>query len=107
MWQPGQGWTQNRYMPRLADYRDRLADIPFDFHELIGALAPRVCQISAPVRDSNFNWQSVDAIAAAAAQVYRLYGVPRNLQITHPESEHDFTDAARERAYQLLDEHLR
>ena len=42
-WQPGKGWTQDRYMPRLSDYRGRLRDIPFDFHELIGALAPRPC----------------------------------------------------------------
>ena len=41
-WEPEKGWCQTRYMPKLADYKGRLADIPFDFHELIGALAPRV-----------------------------------------------------------------
>ena len=30
-WQPERGWCQTRYMLRLADYRGRLADIPFDF----------------------------------------------------------------------------
>jgi hypothetical protein len=40
VWRPGQGWTQDRYMPRLAAYRGRLAEIPFDFSELIGSLAP-------------------------------------------------------------------
>src|SRR5438046_5211217 len=35
------GWTSERYLPRLLAYQDRLNDIPFDFHELIGALAPR------------------------------------------------------------------
>ena len=38
-WLPGKGWTSTRYMPRLAEYRGRLAEIPFDFHELVGALA--------------------------------------------------------------------
>ena len=60
IWQPGRGWCQTRYMPRLADYRGRLADIPFDFHELIAALAPRPVFINAPLRDANFRWQSVD-----------------------------------------------
>ena len=39
-WQPEKGWCQTRYVPALAEYRGRLADIPFDFHEMIGALAP-------------------------------------------------------------------
>ena len=40
-WDPERGWCQTRYMRKLADYKGRLADIPFDFHEMIGALAPR------------------------------------------------------------------
>jgi hypothetical protein len=107
MWSPGQGWTQDRYMPRLAEYRGRLADIPFDFHELIGALAPRVCFINAPLGDSNFKWRSVDAIVAAAAPVYRFKDAPQNLQVAHPDCEHDFQLPARERAYKLFDENLR
>ena len=75
-WQPERGWCQTRYMPRLADYRGRLADIPFDFHELIGALAPRPVFVNAPLRDANFRWQSVDQVLNAASAVYRLYGVP-------------------------------
>lgn len=107
MWLPGQGWTQERYMPRLAGYRGRLADIPFDFHELIGALAPRVCYINAPLRDSNFKWRSVDGIVAAASKVYQLYGASQNLRLEHPDCDHDFPESARELAYQLFDEHLR
>ena len=107
MWQPDQGWTQERYMPRLAEYRGHLADIPFDFHELIGALSPRVCYLSAPLRDSNFKWPSVDAIVTAASAVYRLYGAPQNLIVEHPDCDHDFPAAARHHAYELFDEYLR
>ncbi len=106
-WQPGRGWCQNRYMPRLADYRGRLAEIPFDFHELIGALAPRPVFINAPLRDANFHWQSVDQVVAAAAAVYRLYSVPANLQVEHPDCEHDFPPEVREAAYRFLNQHLR
>jgi dienelactone hydrolase len=105
-WQAGQGWCQNRYMPKLAAYQGRLAEIPFDFPELVGALAPRVCFICAPLRDANFSWQSVDRIASAARQIYTLYGKPDNLIVEHPDSEHDFTDAMREKAYKLFDERL-
>jgi hypothetical protein len=107
VWEPGQGWTQERYMPCLADYRGHLVDIPFDFHELIGALAPRLCFLSAPLRDSNFKWQSVDAIMAAAAPVYALYGASENLKLEHPDCEHDFPPAVRKQAYELLDQQLK
>ena len=50
VWLPEKGWTQTRYMPRLAEYRGRLAEIPFDFHELIGALAPRHVLIDRPAQ---------------------------------------------------------
>jgi dienelactone hydrolase len=106
-WQPERGWCQTRYMLRLADYRGRLDDIPFDFHEMIGALAPRVVFIAAPLKDSNFKWDSVDRVAAAALPVFKLLGKPENLIVEHPDCDHDFPDAMREKAYGLFEKHLR
>jgi dienelactone hydrolase len=107
MWQAGQGWTQERYMPRLADYAGRLQEIPFDFHELVGALAPRAFFVNAPLRDSNFKWQSVDRVIAAAKPVYQLYGVPERIVVEHPDCEHDFPTEMREKAYRFLEEYLK
>ena len=98
------GWTSARYMPKLLEYAPGAT--PFDFHELIGALAPRVCFINAPLRDANFQWRSVDEVVRAASRVYNLYGVPGNLRVEHPDCEHDFPDAMRQEAYQLLDINL-
>ncbi len=106
-WQPGRGWCQERYMPRLADYRGHLDTIPFDFYELIAALAPRPLFVNAPLRDANFRQQSVDNILTAASAVYRLYHVPKVLQAAYPDCEHDFPPDVREAAYRFLDEHLR
>lgn len=107
VWLPGKGWCQDRYMPRLASYAGRLEAIPFDFHELIGALAPRPVFISAPRGDANFQWQSVDRVVAAARPVYRLHKAENRLQVEHPECDHDFPDAMRERAYRLFESVLR
>lgn len=101
------GWTSARYMPGLLAYQHRLEEIPFDFHEMIGALAPRACLISAPLKDSNFEWRSVDRVADAARQVYRLYGKEEKLTVLHPDCGHDFPREIREMAYQLLDRELR
>ncbi len=101
-WQPERGWCQTRYMRKLADYRGRLAEIPFDFHELLGALAPRPVFINAPLNDANFKSRSVGEIVTAAAAIYRLYGAENKLEVTHPATGHDFPEAERERAYRLL-----
>jgi hypothetical protein len=107
VWMPQRGWTQTRYMPRLAGFRNRLPEIPFDFHELIGALAPRPVLIVAPLKDSNFRADSVDRIAAAARPVYQLYRQPERLRIEHPDCEHDFPKELRDTAYAFLDAVLR
>jgi hypothetical protein len=107
VWQPERGWCQTRYMPRLLDYTNRLADIPFDFHEMIGALAPRRCFISAPLGDTNFRWRSVEAVVRAARPVYELHGQSRHLQVEHPDCGHLFPREMREKAYRLFDESLR
>lgn len=103
VWEPGKGWTQERYIPRLAQYKGRLNEIPYDFHELVGALAPRRVLIVAPLRDSNFKHDSVDEVVVAARPVFQLYGVPQNLEVVHPDVEHDFPVEMREKSYELID----
>jgi hypothetical protein len=98
------GWFQERYMPRMKAYP--LSEIPFDFHDMIAALAPRPCFISAPLRDSNFKWKSVSKVVEASLRVYDLYGVKDNLSASHPDCEHDFPSEMREKAYRLFETHL-
>ncbi len=106
-WHPEKGWCQTRYMLRLANYRGRLAEIPFDFHELIGALAPRDVLIVAPTMDHNFQAASVDRIAAAARPIFKLHGQEGRLQVEHPECAHDFPPEMRQLAYELFDRVLK
>ena len=63
--------------------------------------------VNAPLRDSNFRWQSVDEALHAASAIYRLYGIPQNLEVEHPDCEHDFPPAVRDAAYRFLDQRLR
>jgi hypothetical protein len=102
-WHPEKGWCQTRYMRKLADYRGRLEDIPFDFHEMVGALAPRHVFIIAPKKDTNFRAESVDRVAAAARVVFKLLGHEDRLRVEHPDGGHDFPPERREAAYKLFD----
>jgi hypothetical protein len=99
------GWTSDRYMPKLLDYK--LDDIPFDFHEIIGTLAPRHVFISAPIGDTNFRYKSVDAVAKSAAEVFALYDAAKRLRVEHPDVGHEFPREMRDLAYRLMDEALK
>jgi hypothetical protein len=90
-------------MPKLAGYRGRLEQIPFDFHEMIGALAPRHVLIIAPIKDHNFRAESVDRIVVSAKSIFALYGHPDRLRVEHPDCEHDFPKEMRDKSYALID----
>ncbi len=106
VWRPGQGWTQERYMPALAGYAGRLHEIPFDFPELIGALAPRAFLAISPRHDANFKWESAGRCVAAARPVYKLLGSSDRLATEHPDCAHDFPPELREKAYAWLERFL-
>ena len=69
------GWCQTRYMPRIETvYGKDPAKLPFDFPEVLAALAPRHLYIHAPQSDSNFRLDSVKRCVQAATAVYALFG---------------------------------
>jgi dienelactone hydrolase len=101
------GWTSDRYMPRLRDvYGSDPGRVPFDFHELVAAIAPRAFFASAPLGDSNFDVTGVKEVVARAAEVYALRKAPESLRAIYPDCGHDFPPAAREEAYAFLARHL-
>jgi dienelactone hydrolase len=102
------GWTSDRYMPRIASiYNNDPKKVPFDFPELIGALAPRPFLAVAPMRDDNFEHSGVDDCINSARPIYQLYGQAENLRVEHPDSAHDFPPEARKIAYEFFDRHLK
>lgn len=102
------GWSHSGYMPRLRSrYGLDLAKVPFDFPELIAALAPRSVFVNAPTRDANFAVGGVETCVGLAGEVYRLLGHPDRLRAIYPEAEHTFPPAAREASYRFIDERFK
>ncbi len=97
------GWVQTRYMPRLKAYLGRPGEVPFDFPELLGVLAPRAVFVSAPRGDTNFRWQSVARIARAVEPVYALHGASDRLRVVHPDTGHRFPPEIRAEAYAFVE----
>lgn len=98
------GWSHAGYMPRIARaYGKDPKQMPFDFTELLAALAPRPVFINAPLGDANFEVSGVKDCVRAAAPVYALLGQPGNLVAEHPDGGHDFPTGVRHAAYDWLD----
>lgn len=102
------GWSHDGYMPRVRALYDRApAKVPFDFTEVVAALAPRAFLASAPIRDHNFDVQGVRDCIAAARPVYELLGAGDRLAANYPDCDHNFPDEVRAVAYEWLERHLR
>jgi pimeloyl-ACP methyl ester carboxylesterase len=100
------GWSHQGYMPRLKErYQLDLKQVPFDFPELIGALAPRHFFTNSPIHDANFAVEGVKVCMESAEPVYRMVG--GDLEAIYPDAEHAFPENSRKAAYGFLDAHLK
>ncbi len=103
-----EGWTSARYMPRIASVYGNDPDrVPFDFTEIVAALAPRAFLAIAPLHDDNFEVSGVRDVIAAARPIYLLDGKSEDLSALYPNCNHTFPPVAREAAYAFLGMHLR
>jgi acetyl esterase/lipase len=102
------GWTSARYMPLIAsEYDLKPEKVPFDFPEVVAALAPRAFLASAPLHDDNFEVSGVRDCVAAARPVYELLGAGEKLAANYPDCKHEFPPAVRGVAYDWLDRWLK
>lgn len=98
------GWTSDRYMPRLRDrYGLDPNRVPFDFYEVIAALAPRPFFTCSPTGDENFSVEGVKKAIPVVREVWRLFGAEDRLRARYPDAGHDFPPAVRREAYEFLE----
>ncbi|MEJ7826729.1 MAG: alpha/beta fold hydrolase [Segetibacter sp.] len=101
-------WAQEVYMPFIRDkYNLDASKLPFDFDEIIAALAPRHFFSNSPLNDANFDVNGVKKGIANASSVYRFFNAAQNLQVRYPGSGHDFIPEVRLEAYQFIDKALK
>lgn len=100
-------WAQDLYMPLIRDkYELDPGKLPFDFHEVMAAIAPRAFFSNSPVHDENFEVEGVKKGIAAASEVYRFLDAEENIQVRYPEAGHDFPTEIRSEAYRFIDQKL-
>jgi hypothetical protein len=102
------GWSHNGYMPRIRTHYDLKPEkMPFDFTEVVAALAPRAFLACSPTGDTNFDVDGVRDCIKAATPVYELLGAKDKLAAIHPDCGHDFPPEVRKVAYEWMDRWLK
>ena len=100
-------WAQTRYMPLIrSKYKLDAKRIPFNFDDIISAIAPRAFFSVSPLSDSNFNVEGVRKGISIAEQTYTLLGARDMLKVRYPQAEHDFPVENRLEAYAFIDKIL-
>lgn len=93
------GWSHKGYMPRIGEiYGKDPARMPFDFTDVLTAIAPRAIFINAPTGDSNFD---VSGVLDCVRAVSKHFPAGR-LRAVYPEAAHDFPGNIRAEAYAFL-----
>ena len=102
------GWTSDRYMPLLKDKYELNPDkVPFDFYELIAALAPRTFVSVSPVEDANFDINGVKKAIPVAGSVYAMLKARSELILLTPDCDHNFPTDMRLQSYGVMDRVLK
>jgi acetyl esterase/lipase len=97
-------WAQTRYMPIIrTKYKLDPKLIPFNFDDVISAIAPRAFFSVSPLNDSNFDVNGVRAGISLAEKVYKNLNVADKLQVRYPNAGHDFPVENRKEVYSFLD----
>jgi dienelactone hydrolase len=111
-------WAIPKYMPRITSvFKDVTQTIPFDFEELVAAIAPRAFFSNSPYTDFNFNVSGVWATVPKVRTIWELLGATDALHFEYPaggcmseagghDCGHDFPAGTRFEAYDFIDRQL-
>ena len=100
-------WAQQKYMPRIRErYGCDPKRMPFDFSDVLRAIAPRAVFVNAPLGDDNFEQSGVHDCLDTAIETFSSAGSADRLRGMFPDCGHDFPAEARAAAYGFIDEVL-
>ena len=95
-------------MPRIAtEFGKDPNRMPFDFDDVILAIAPRPFFTNSPLKDENFAVAGVKVVMEKVEPVYRKLNASEKLKAVYPNAGHDWPEAERTAAYKFLDRWLK
>ena len=82
--------------PRLGFFAGHEARIPVDFDEIMAGIAPRPLLVIAPEYDKEAHLQDIKIAVEQASAIYKLYGVPDDIQLQVPDDINRFSPEMRD-----------
>ncbi len=89
-------------LPRLGFFIGQEARIPFDFHEILAAVAPRPILIIAPKWDQYNSFPEIQDCISEVEKVYNLYQQNNKLKLYDPEDYNRFSGEMKKKVVEWL-----
>ena len=86
-------WQWHALLPKLGLFEDREDELPYDYDDLLGRIAPRPCLIVAPQRDRDHPVDAVRACVNQAADAWPDGSAHRGLTALYPDDINRFQSA--------------
>jgi pimeloyl-ACP methyl ester carboxylesterase len=100
-------WALPTYMPPLETiYHSDHRKFPFDFHEVVAAISPRVFFSSSPTSDGVFPGWGPKAAEPSIRKYYKAQNAERAFQFHQPRAQHRFPWDMRQAAYRSMNDTL-
>lgn len=97
---------QRSLLPQMGLFIGEEKRVPYDFDELIGAIAPRPVLVVQPTMGRGAETSEVKSTVERAREVYELYGNSRNIELYQPEDYTRFTEATQTEVIDWMLTHL-
>jgi pimeloyl-ACP methyl ester carboxylesterase len=94
-------------LPRLGFFVGHESQIPYDFHDVLGMLAPRPALVVEPLLDRDATPADVQTAVDQAKKVYSLYGATAKLESRQPWDYNRLPEKTQDEIVQWMKENLR
>jgi pimeloyl-ACP methyl ester carboxylesterase len=95
-------FREHDLLPRMGSFLGKESQLPYDYDELIAAIAPRPVYVLSPQYDRDATPADVKAAVEQAKKIYRLYNAADNLMLDEPWDYNRLPATTQDRAIQWM-----
>ncbi len=89
-------------LPRIGFFANEEKRIPYDFHEVLGCIAPRPLLIVSPMWDQYANQTDVENCTHEVQTIYDLFEANKNLKVLFPEDYNRFSPGMKKQVVEWM-----
>jgi hypothetical protein len=100
-------FREHDLLPRMGEFAGKESRLPYDFDELIAAIAPRPVYILSPQFDRDATPADVRLAVEQAKKIYRLYNATDNVMLDEPWDYNRLPQATEDRVIQWMTQKMK